>query len=335
MSDPRDLRDSGVPGDLRALLADAVADVEPDERLGEIRARVAAPRRTPWVAVGGAALAVAASVVVAVGVRSPQVEPGPASPSPSALPTSPDMSGTVVEPPTAAYYLGDTPRGVRLFREWHRAAPGTAAPTVAETLTTAPRDPDYRTPWPTGSISSVSVPEPDVAQVVLADAGLAARPAGMRDDEARLALQQVVYTTRAALGDSYAVRFVVGVRPATTVLGIPVDLVAAEPELDVRAAVNISDPDEGRVVADHFTARGVANSPEATVPWRLLDADSVVVAEGFATATGSMDRLYPWRTRVDVSGLPPGRYTFAAATADHSDGEGPGPDVDTRTVVVE
>ena len=83
-----------------------------------------------------------------------------------------------------------------------------------------------------------------------------------------------------------------------------------------------------------FTARGVASSPEANVPWELLDGDEVV-ASGFATAEGWLDRLHPWETEVDVSDLEPGTYTFAARTADESDGEGPGPDVDTRTVVVE
>jgi hypothetical protein len=48
-----------------------------------------------------------------------------------------------------------------------------------------------------------------------------------------------------------------------------------------------------------------------------------------------MDRLYPWETRIDVSDLAPGEYTFAAMTDDPSGGaEGAEPFVDTRTITV-
>jgi hypothetical protein len=43
--------------------------------------------------------------------------------------------------------------------------------------------------------------------------------------------------------------------------------------------------------------------------------------------------LTPWSTGpIDVSGLTPGTYTFAASTDDPSGGEGPGPTEDTRTL---
>ena len=53
--------------DLRDLLTDAVSDVEPAYRLGEIQARVHRPARRGWYAAGGAILA-AAAVVTAVSV---------------------------------------------------------------------------------------------------------------------------------------------------------------------------------------------------------------------------------------------------------------------------
>ena len=43
-----------------------------------------------------------------------------------------------------------------------------------------------------------------------------------------------------------------------------------------------------------------------------------------------MDKLYPWQTSVDVSGLAPGDYTFVAMTDDPSGGEGAARPVDTR-----
>ena len=51
--------------DLRDLLTDSVADVEPAYRLDTIKARTHRPARRGWYAVGGAVLA-AAAVVAAV-----------------------------------------------------------------------------------------------------------------------------------------------------------------------------------------------------------------------------------------------------------------------------
>lgn len=84
-------------------------------------------------------------------------------------------------------------------------------------------------------------------------------------------------------------------------------------------------PANGAVVSGKLRAAGRANSPEANVPWRLKNADGKVVKKGFATAEGWMDRLYPWRTTVNVRKLPPGAYTFVAMTDDPSGGaEGKG-----------
>ncbi len=83
--------------------------------------------------------------------------------------------------------------------------------------------------------------------------------------------------------------------------------------------MSITDPAEGQVVeGGSFVAQGVASSFEATVEWELRDETDAVVVSGFATADGWMDRLYPWRTEVDVSDLAPGRYTFVASTVDAS-----------------
>jgi len=110
--------------------------------------------------------------------------------------------------------------------------------------------------------------------------------------------------------------------------------VVREPELDVLSLVSVSDPAEGQVVDGTFTARGRASSFEATVPWQISRDDDVVL-DGFATAEGWVDGLYPWETEIDVSGLGPGAYTFEARTDDPSGGaEGAGPYSDTRTIVV-
>ncbi|QYJ04654.1 Gmad2 immunoglobulin-like domain-containing protein [Nocardioides panacisoli] len=100
--------------------------------------------------------------------------------------------------------------------------------------------------------------------------------------------------------------------------------------------ITLDKPAEGATVSGRFTASGTANSPEANVPWQVLDADGATVLEGFATAEGWMDRLYPWRTKVDVSSLDAGTYTFVAMTSDPSGGaEGNGAEEVRATIVVE
>jgi hypothetical protein len=321
MSEPRDLRD---------LLADAVAYVEPADRLGEIRERVAAPRRTPWLAVGAATLGVAATVAAVAGVTLfADDRPDAGLPATSTTAVDPTAGQS---PSYAVYYVGDTDRGPRLFREWR--TPDRRFADALSALSGDPDDGDYRTLWSTAALMLVGAPDSDVATVRVADGQLAERPPGVTAEEARLAVQQVVYTVRGAHPHVRTVEFEFDGPAARTVFGLPGTRFSVEPESAVRASVNISDPIEGRVVSGTFTARGSANVVEGTVTWELRQGGSVV-REGFTTAAGSSDRHHPWETVVDVSDLPPGAYTFEATSDDSSDGEGFDPDVDTRTVVVE
>ncbi len=147
---------------LSALLSDAVADIEPADRLDDIRRRtqvvdLASRRRRRILATGGTVLATAA-VVTAVALLgtpgTPTADPGPAvSPSAPADPTTgtdPDTDSSTtpsigpspgIDPSTdpspsprvpapgpsgtragAVYYLGAGPRGPRLFREFQAFA---------------------------------------------------------------------------------------------------------------------------------------------------------------------------------------------------------------------
>ena len=99
--------------DLRDLLTDAVSDVEPAYRLGEIQARVHRPARRGWYAAGGAILA-AAAVVTAVSVVN---DDGPRRGTPAA-----DAQRTA-----ALYFVGDTPAGPRLYREFQKVSGGPLA----------------------------------------------------------------------------------------------------------------------------------------------------------------------------------------------------------------
>ncbi len=313
--------------DLTTLLHDAVEHVEPTDRLVAIRQQTRRPSRARWYAVGGAVLATAAVVAgIAIAVR-PSSDPGP----------GPSKDPTAIETPTsgthavAAYYVGQTPQGPRLFREFHqRPGPAALDEAVAE-LAEAPTDPDYETYWSPGQLLGASV-EDEVIRVEV-DVALTRPRDGVPYSD--LQLQQVIYTLQAAAGERLPVQFVHDGNPVAEVGGLPTSEPLTEaPQLDVLALVNISNPTEGRDVEGTFSADGVASSFEGTVPWELRDAGGAVVRRGFAQGTME-DHLTPWETGpIDVSDLPPGGYTFVAMTDDPSGGEGGGPTVDTRSITI-
>ncbi|NYJ00896.1 hypothetical protein HNR19_001594 [Nocardioides thalensis] len=232
------------------------------------------------------------------------------------------------------FFVGDTPRGPRLFAEQHAVEAGDPVKGAINLLTSGgAKDPDYRSLVPDGSVAP-QVNEDNGGYVI--DIGdFTERPADMTKAQARLAVQQLVYTVLSVTdGDrDRPFTFHVGHDPEPY-LGVPSGVQAA-PELDVRGLVNVLSPVEDETVSGSFTAEGLASSFEATVPWEVRDASGAVVVDGFTTAEGWIERLYPWTAKVDVSSLEPGEYTFVAMTDDPSGGEGGGPTEDTKTIVVE
>jgi len=362
MNDIHDERDPR----LSHLLSDAVSDVEPQDALAEIRNRTKATTmssRRPWLfAVGGAVVATAATVAAVAalggGPQPTAQDPEPATsqtpteepaPSESVEPTEPTESPTETaespsEPPESAaeftlpsYFVRDTPQGLRLTREFSTVV-GDVDPerdAVRTAVLGRTLDPDYRTLWPDGSeVGAVSASGGTITVDLLGD--LHDRPGSMSQEEAQLAVQQVVYSAQAIVGQGrLPVQLTLNGDAADQVLGVPAsEPFSNAPENDVLALVSISSLSEGETVRDRFVVSGIANSFEATVPWEVRQGDRVV-AKGFATAEGWMDKLYPWTTQVNVSKLAPGTYTFAAMTDDPSGGaEGAGPTEDTKTIVV-
>ena len=316
--------------DLTTLLREAVEDVEPTDRRAELRERVAVSskaRRFRYAVTGG--LLAAAVVVTGVAVAVQQSDDHETAPA--GTKRAVDRSHER-RPAYALYYVGDTPQGPRLFREF-RDGPGpeTSPAAAVSMLLSDPDDPDYTSYWSPGQLLGATVVN-DVIQVDVDPALVADAP--LND----LALQQVIFTVQAAV-DSDArlpVQFVHDGQPVAKVGGLPTgEPLANVPQLEVLALASISDPSERRVVEGSFSANGRASSFEGNVPWELRDADDNVVRKGTAQTFGSTDRLDPWATGpIDVSDLEPGDYTFVVMTDDPSDGEGPGPTVDTRTVII-
>jgi hypothetical protein len=253
---------------------------------------------------------------------------GSASPEPSE--SSDGTTDTVAVP---VYFVGDTPQGPRLYREFRQVAADDPAAGALALLTSGDAlDPDYRTLYPGGTFAGVQV-DADPIVVDLPDESWTTAPDGMSQDDARLAAQQLVYTLQGIAQSRTPVSIQLDGAPAD-LFGLGGEL-SNEPETDVRALVNVTSPEQGATVSGTFTAGGVSSSFEATTPWEIRSGDGSVVAKGFATAQGWMDKLYPWETEVDVSDLEPGEYTFVASTDDPSDGEGVGPTEDSKTITVQ
>ena len=211
------------------------------------------------------------------------------------------------------YYVGETPRGDRLFREFDHVTGSDALAAALDQVQRPAADPDYRTCWPLGSLGSASV----------AGGAIEVEPGAIDMDLSDLCQQQLVYTLQATVGERLPVRFADGIE------------LTARPEAEVLSPVSISDPAEGSEYDGLFIARGRANVFEGTVAWEVQEPSGRTVLEGFATALGTGQRLYPWEARVDVSGLPAGSYTFIASGTDPSGGaELARLDHDTRTIVV-
>jgi hypothetical protein len=298
--------------DLAELLRDAVADVDPTDRLVEIRARTSsAPRSAarPWFYVAGATVLATAAAVAAFAIVGNDDDPGP---SHHAQETHTEL--------VPAYFVGETPRGQRLFREFHQVSGDDPLTAALLRIQQPAADPDYTTSWREGMLLSASVHDGDTIDVEVGPVDF---------DASDIAAQQLVYTLQGVIGERLPVRFTHDGEPLA---GAPLE---ARPQTRVLSQVMINDPVEGLEVTGSFTARGAANSFEATVPWRILDGHTVVLEYSAMASSGDGDRLYPWETTVDVSGLEPGTYTFVASTDDPTGGtEGPGPFTDTRTIVV-
>lgn len=253
-----------------------------------------------------------------------------ATTGPTGDPTTSDEAAAV-----PVYYVGDTPGGDRLYREFTRVAGVEPLVGAAAAVTEGdPVDPDYRTLWPGGRFASVTQ-EADAILVEVPEASWL-KPGRLDRAQARLAVQQLVYTLQGVIGKRLPLEVQYDGKPATSLLGVDASAgLKAAPQLEVLAFVNITEPAEGTAVADRFVAEGRASSFEATVVWELQDTSGKVVLDGFAQAEGWMDKLYPWQTEIDASKLPPGAYTFVARTDDPSDGEGPGPTEDTKRITVQ
>jgi hypothetical protein len=312
--------------------------------------------RRPWLFAAGGAVVATAAVLTAIAFaggnltgasdddtdpanRTSQSPNGGKDKSDSPSPEPSETESPAAAETVAVYFVGETPSGLRLYREFQEVTTSDAATTAVElAVTGSAQDPDYATTWPDGTgVAGVSY-DGDVITVDLTGAPRT-RPGSVSAEQASIAVEQVIYTAQAAVQQGRpGVQILVDGQRSDQVLGVPTaEPLANDPVLETLALVSISSPAEGETISDgSLEVSGVANSFEANVVVRLQQGDEVVLQEPI-TAEGWMgEQLFPFEGTLDVSGIEPGEYLLTASTDDPSGGaEGSGPHTDTRLIIVE
>ena len=324
---------------VRALLDEAVRDVEPGYALDSIRTRTAdgSRSRRPWrLAAAAAVVATAATVAVVASLgRGPGPHPdghgvvaGGPSPSAARQTSSTEPPADTVVP---VYYVGDTSHGPRLFREFH-SAPASERFDVAadDAVRGRASDPDYRSPWPAGTTMNRAQLSQGVLSVDLGGP-VADRPAGMSPTAAELALQQLVQTVQGVAQSRVPVTFLVDGTAARTVLGVDTTQpVGASTGDAVLAQVQVDDPTDGSTVGSTFTVKGRAAAFEANVQWELEQGGHVV--KRGATTAHECCTLSPFS--LHVGDVAPGEYVLVVHDEDPSGNGSAHPWQDTKRVIV-
>jgi hypothetical protein len=265
-------------------------------------------------------------------------ESSPATPAESSDPS--DGSGSPSEPAASGtavpvYFAGDGPGGrTVLFREFQRVQ-GDPLTDAARLVTSGqPVDPDYRTLWPGVEVASVQATD-GVLLVEIPSDGFTERPDGMSRRDARMALQQLVYTLQGVQQERVPV--LVQREGGAPLFGLPTDApFEAAGALRTLNLVNITSPAEGdAVTGDTLEVTGVANSFEASGPCWILRGEEELVGGGYQSEAWMGNKLFPFEASLPLDGIT-GEVTVQCETDDPSGGtEGPGPAVDTKTITVE
>ncbi|HEX7405130.1 MAG TPA: GerMN domain-containing protein [Candidatus Nanopelagicaceae bacterium] len=246
--------------------------------------------------------------------------------TPTATPTStPTATPTPTPTPTptaqmralAQYWVADTARGFRLYREFVRVeiTPDPITAALRTLVSSKPKDPDYTNLWSSDTkINSVKV-NGNIATVDLTLGKL-----NVGSEAELLAIAQLVWTATAAQPSVTRISFTVGGKKIESFAG-HVD--ATKPFVraltyDVLAPVWITSPTEGELKsAQGFTLSGMASTFEANVAWKVYLAGKLV-KEGSTLAAEAAPAWKPWS--VAIPGLAPGSYLVAAMEFSAKDG---------------
>lgn len=217
----------------------------------------------------------------------------------------------------AQYWVADTARGFRLYREFVRleVTPDPITTALQALIAGTPKDSDYVSLWPKETKINSVVVSGDLATI---DLTLGKMNVGSEAES--LAIAQLVWTATAADTKVKRVRFTVGGKIVESIAG-HVD--ATKPftrglTYEVLAPVWITSPEEGaQVSAQGFILSGMASTFEANVAWKVFQ-NGKLVQQGSTTAAEAAPAWKPWS--VAVKGLTPGKYMFIAMEYSAKDG---------------
>jgi uncharacterized protein (DUF2141 family) len=217
----------------------------------------------------------------------------------------------------AQYWVADTSRGFRLYREFVQVNPAPDAITAAlrRLVSQKPIDSDYVSLWPLGTTINSVIVTGDSAIVDLTFPKL-----NLGSEAESLAIAQLVWTATAA--DTTVKKILL------TVDGKKIESLAGHMDAtkaftrgltyEVLSPIWITSPSENQVVdAKGFTLSGMASTFEANVVWKVMK-DGVLIQEGSTTAQEAAPAWKPWS--VVIENLKPGTYEFFAMEYSAEDG---------------
>jgi hypothetical protein len=349
-----DISDTDFERQLRESLRRDAERITPRERRTEIQAmvheqhEVTEPRRR-WLVPVAAAASVALIGAIAWGVAnpgsSPQVTPAVSSTSsasstssssdatgaPSASPSKPALATTQVALP--AYFVGsnsDTGDRFGLYREFVQTAvpagatmaqKAKAAVSVAMNAQPFTNYEPYVQPWSGTRVEDVKV-TPSLITVTVSGPGAN----GFTPEQTRLAVQELVWTVQAAVGQgTIPVKFVVAEGGPMLFGTYATDTTYNRPAKDLQyqdlAPIWILSPSRGQVfpASAPVVANGESCAFEATTQWELKRG-TANVKKGFTTASSGCPTRGTWQVNLGV--LAPGDYTFRMFEVSMQDGKG-------------
>ncbi|MGQ1840003.1 GerMN domain-containing protein [Kocuria turfanensis] len=256
-------------------------------------------------------------------VSAAAAAPGPASSGSGAGGSSSAVATTKVP----VYWAGAADGEQRLFREFRDATEGPTAvdpiAAAAGLLTTAaPQDPGYRTLWsPVDQVGSSTSPD----GTITVDLPAEAFRAGLDEQDARLALQQLAHTVTATASSTGLlpqnaepeVVVLVDGRAREEVFGSVRLDEPLRPDGSLEAPLWLLDPREGPHPEGAVEISGRALEGVADCRWAVLDEDGATVAGGAVRTTARDDGTVGFRTEVELA---PGRYEVTLTGRDAEGG---------------
>ena len=258
---------------------------------------------------GPGAGATTTTTPTATGSATPSATSTTATPSTTTATPSSPVPGQLTVP---VYYVVDVEGvGPRLYREFHRV-PATGDPVAAavtEMFTGAPRDPDYRSLWPT-STRVLSVERLGAGVVQVDVSGFVQLGASFEG----AAVQQLVHTATAAEPSNTQVKLLVnGATPPSGHMDWSEPVKRSAP-LETLSNVWILAPVQGATVSSPVAIKVYGTGFEGNVPLKVFKGGTEVASTQVTTMMGG------YREAGTSIELPAGSYELRAYNDSGKDG---------------